>query len=187
MAGIALLTAVFIRQNPDIYHHPSGFMTEPFPLAASVLFGGGAGVVFGLVIAWLTRFSVYKFHWARTLHTEFRGLFGPLKSVDILAYAFFSAVAEEMFFRGVLQPWIGIVPASLIFGVLHIAPGRKFVPWPFQAVLMGFAFGGLYWLVGDLSAPIMAHFTINYQNLHFINRYDPSLQLPRSFDAKKAY
>ena len=124
---------------------------------------------------------MYRFQWAQTLHTEFRGLLGKLRDVDILAYAVFTAIGEEMFFRGVMQAEWGIVPASLIFGVSHVALGRKFIPWPLQAVVMGFAFGGLYWLSGDLAAPVMAHFTINYQNLHFINRYDPSLQLPRSF------
>jgi membrane protease YdiL (CAAX protease family) len=123
---------------------------------------------------------VYRFRWAETLHLEFRGLFGPLRNLDILAYATFSAVAEEMFFRGALQPMLGVWITSLVFGALHVAPGRKFIPWPIQAFAMGLAFGGLFWLSGDLSAPIMAHFTINYQNLHFINRYDPSLQLPRN-------
>ncbi|MDD5309192.1 MAG: CPBP family intramembrane metalloprotease [Deltaproteobacteria bacterium] len=173
----------FLRDNPDIYHHPASLLGSHLPLPAGVILGGAAGVTFGLGIAWMTRFSVYRFRWARTLHVEFRGLLGPLTGADILAYAVFSSIGEELFFRGAMQPVLGIVPASLIFGLLHVAPGRKFVPWPFQAVVMGFAFGGLYWLAGELSAPILAHFTINYQNLHFINNYDPSLQLPRSFAA----
>ncbi|MCP4675581.1 MAG: CPBP family intramembrane metalloprotease [Deltaproteobacteria bacterium] len=182
--GILAAAAIaigFFRGYPDIFHHPDGLVPMSFPLFGRILLGGAAGIAFGLGIARLTRFTVFRFKWARTLHIEFRGLLGPLRGMDILAFAVFSAVAEEMFFRGAIQPELGIVPTSLIFGVLHIAPGRKFLPWPFQAVAMGLAFGGLYWLAGDLSAPIMAHFTINYQNLHFINKYDPSLQLPRSF------
>ncbi|MCP4604767.1 MAG: CPBP family intramembrane metalloprotease [Proteobacteria bacterium] len=180
LATLAIIIG-FIVDNPDIFHHPDGLLHNSFPLVGRVLLGGAAGVAFGLGIARLSRFSVYRFGWARLLHTEFRGLLGPLRNIDILAFAVFSAVAEEMFFRGAVQPQLGIVLTSLFFGMLHIAPGRKFIPWPFQAVVMGFAFGGLFWLSGDLSAPIMAHFTINYQNLHFINKYDPSLQLPRSF------
>jgi membrane protease YdiL (CAAX protease family) len=170
-----------LRDDPDLFHHPAALMAKPFPLPAGIVLGGAAGVAFGLGIAWLTRFSVYRFGWARRLHTEFRGLFGPLKNRDILAYAVFSAIGEEMFFRGAMQPVLGIVSASVVFGLLHIAPSRKLIPWPFQAVVMGFAFGLLYWLSGNLAAPVAAHFVINYQNLHFINSYDPSLQLPRSF------
>lgn len=182
LAALAFVVG-FTRGEPDIYHHPAGLLSASVPLAGRVVLGGAAGIAFGLGIAWLTRVTVYRFKWASALHTEFRGLLGPLKNADIVAFAVFSAVAEEMFFRGAIQPMLGIVATSLIFGVLHVAPGRKFIPWPFQAISMGFAFGGLFWLSGDLSAPIMAHFTINYQNLHFINRYDPSLQLPRSFNA----
>jgi len=171
----------FLRGDPDIFHHPTGILEHPLPMSVSILIGGAAGVAFGLGMARLTRFSVYRFRWARALHIEFRGLFGPLRGLYILGVAFFSAVGEGLFFRGAMQAQRGIVPASLIFGVLHIAPGRKFIPWPCQAIVMGFAFGALYWLTGNLAAPVLAHFTINYENLHFINRYDPSLQLPRSF------
>ena len=177
LAAAAVAWGIF-KGDPDIFHHPAGLMGN-HPML--IVLGGAAGVAFGLGIARLTSFTVYRFRWARGLHIEFRGLFGPLRNMDILAFAAFSAIAEEMFFRGALQAQLGIVPASLIFGVLHIAPSRKFIPWPFQALGMGFAFGLLFWMSGNLAAPILAHFTINYQNLHFINSYDPSLQLPRSF------
>ncbi len=158
-------------------------MTSSVSLFGRIVVGIAVGIGFGLLVSWLTRLSVYRFKWAKNLHMEFRGLLGPLRDVDVFAFALFSAVAEEMLFRGALQPIFGIAAVSVVFGLLHIAPGKKFLPWPFQATLMGFAFGGLYWLTGDLIAPVLAHFTINYQNLHFINRYDPSLQIPRSFSS----
>jgi uncharacterized protein len=170
----------FARGNPDIFNHPDGFLSERLPLWARVLAGLALGISFGIFVARLTRYSVYRFEWAKSLHTEFRGLFGPLRNIDIIAYAGLSAAAEEIFFRGAVQQALGIVAAGLIFGALHIGPGKKFLPWPVQASVMGFAFGGLYWLTGDLIAPTVAHFTVNYQNLHFINRYDPVIKLPRS-------
>lgn len=171
----------FLRENPDIFHHPDGVLSGHLPLVANVILGAAVGIAFGMCIAWLTRFTVYKFRWARALHIEFRGLLGPLRDSDILVYAVLTAVGEEMLFRGAMQPELGIVTTSVIFGLAHIAWGRKSIPWPMQAIAMGFAFGGLYWLTGNLTAPVLAHFTINYQNLHFINRYDPSLQLPKTF------
>ena len=45
------------------------------------------------------------------------------------------------------------------------APGR---PWTIFALVLGFALGGLLLLTGSLLAPILAHFTINYFNLHQI-------------------
>ncbi len=170
----------FVRGNIDIFHHPEGLMTSHLSLFATIIVGLAAGTLFGLIVAYASKYSVYRFAWAKTLHLEFRGLFGPISGIDIFGYAAISAVAEELFFRGGLQPAIGIAFTSIIFGVLHFAPDKRFVPWTLQAIAMGFALGGLFWLTGNLVAPIAAHFTINYQNLHFINRYNPEPELPRS-------
>jgi len=74
-------------------------------------------------------------------------------------------LGEEMLFRGLLQPAIGIVWSSLIFGLLHVGPDRRYAPWTLMAIGMGFAFGGLHYYTGNLLAPILAHFTINHFNL----------------------
>lgn len=173
----------FLRDHPDIFNHPDGVLSGRLPFSARLAAGLSLGLLIGLLTTWFTRYSVYRFEWAKALHSEFRGLFGPLRNVDIVAYAAVSAAAEEIFFRGALQQAFGIVVASLVFGALHFGPGKKFLPWPIQATVMGFAFGGLYWFTGDLIAPTTAHFVINYQNLHFINRYDPVLRLPRALIA----
>ena len=179
LAALAMFIG-FVRENLDIYHHPKGFLTQAFSFPIGAVSAGVIGILFGLIVAYATRYTVYRFAWAKTLHQEFRGIFGPISSIDIFGYAAISAVAEELFFRGALQPTIGIVATSTIFGLLHFAPGRKFIPWPIQAIVMGFALGGLFWLTGNLIAPVAAHFTINYQNLHFINRYNPEPELPKS-------
>jgi membrane protease YdiL (CAAX protease family) len=170
----------------DLIYHPDKMMTGQ-SLIAELLTGGSAGVAFGLGMAKLSKYLVYNFAWAKGMHIEFRGILGPLRNTDVTAFAAFSALGEELFFRGALQTSLGIIISSLIFGLLHIGPSKKFIPWPFQAVAMGFAFGGLFWLTGTIIAPVMAHFVINYQNLHFINRYDPSLQLPKSLTESPSY
>jgi membrane protease YdiL (CAAX protease family) len=179
LAALAVAFA-FFRGNPDIFHHPNGILSRYLPGWARVLIGAATGVGLGLLVARFTTYSVYRYEWAKALHSEFRSLLGPLRSLDIFVFAATSAVAEEIFFRGAVQLEIGIAAASLIFGALHIAPDKRYIPWPIQAATMGFAFGGLYWLIGDLTAPIVLHFTINYQNLHFINRYNPVIKLPRA-------
>jgi membrane protease YdiL (CAAX protease family) len=180
LAGAAVCWAVY-RGAPDIYHHPEPLMPPSVGELWSILLGAGAGLGIGLGVAFLTRVSVYRFGWAQALHLEFRGLLGPLSGLEIFAYAGLAAVGEEIFFRGAMQPAIGIVPTALVFGMAHVAWGRKSIPWPLQAVVMGFVFGALHWATGNLVAPTVAHFTINYQNLHFINSYDPSVQLPQNY------
>jgi hypothetical protein len=146
-----------------------------------LLISAVTGISFGLLISKLSKFLVFKFPWAKNLHIEFRGVLGSLTSSDVMAFSLFSAIGEEIFFRGLIFSTTGIIISSLIFGLLHIGPSKKFLPWPFQAIIMGFSFAFLYILTGTILTPILAHFVINYQNLHFINSYDPSIKLPKSF------
>jgi membrane protease YdiL (CAAX protease family) len=71
--------------------------------------------------------------------------------------ALFSGVGEETFFRGVIQQEFGLVIASLIFGLVHVGPDRRYLVWTAWAVLAGFLFGALYEVTGGLLAPILAH------------------------------
>ncbi len=71
--------------------------------------------------------------------------------------AFFSGVGEETFFRGAVQQEFGLVVASLVFGLVHVGPDRRYLVWTVWAVLAGFLFGALYEVTGGLLAPILAH------------------------------
>ena len=95
-----------------------------------------------------------------------RGLGVP----DALLLAAASGLAEEMFFRGALQPRVGLVVASALFGVLHFAPRRELLPWTVFAVVMGFVLGWLFAWSGSLLAPVIAHTVINAVNLPLLVR-----------------
>ena len=84
---------------------------------------------------------------------------------DAVLLALASGIGEEMFFRGALQPAVGIVWASLIFGACHFLPRRELVLWSGYAVVMGLAFGWLFEATGHLAAPIAAHVLVNAVNL----------------------
>ncbi len=80
---------------------------------------------------------------------------------DLVLVSIFSGVGEEAFFRGALQPEIGIVIASLVFGLVHIGPDRRYLVWTLWAVFAGFLFGGLYEVSGGVLAPAVAHASHN--------------------------
>jgi uncharacterized protein len=71
--------------------------------------------------------------------------------------ALFSGVGEETFFRGVIQQEFGLLIASLVFGLVHVGPDRRYLVWTAWAVLAGFVFGVLYEVTGGLLAPVLAH------------------------------
>jgi hypothetical protein len=167
-AAISLLGILIaaLRGDWEIYRLES--VSTPARLALSPLMG----VAIGLAVVFCTRLAVHRFDWARHLHRDFRGLLGGLSSQDVLILAVASAVGEELFFRGALLPWIGLWPSTIVFGLLHIGPGARFVPWTVSALVMGLCFGVMFTHLGDLGGPIAAHFTINFMNLGYIVRVE---------------
>jgi CAAX protease family protein len=101
----------------------------------------------------------------RRMRRFFRLVLGHLRPGDAWMLAIVSAIAEEIMFRGALQPAIGCVAAGLLFGVLHIPPDRRLLAWPLYATILGLALGGIYAATGNLIGPILAHFLINLVSL----------------------
>jgi len=168
--GLALLGILISagRGDVDLYRLHSEFSWWMLVLSPLI------GLLLGLFVVWLSRLATKKLMWARRLHQEFRHILGPLTNKEILLLALASSIGEELLFRGALQPWIGLWPQALIFALLHIGPGIRFLPWTISAFVLGALFGVLYSELGDLGAPIVAHFTINFINLHFISKTDLS-------------
>ena len=82
----------------------------------------------------------------------------------------FGALAEEVFFRGWLQPllsarlgpWVGVAITAVLFSAAH-AVGQPLSPLAFvNGVLAGAVFGVLALRTGSLVAPVAAHFTWNW-------------------------
>jgi len=95
---------------------------------------------------------------------------GPLSLGECWLLAVVSGIAEEAFFRGALQPQVGLVAASLLFGAAHFVPRREILPWTLFAVAAGFLLGWLFDATGSLVAPIVAHACINGVNLRHLTR-----------------
>ena len=76
---------------------------------------------------------------------------------DLVLISVFSGVGEEAFFRGAVLQEFGLVISSLLFGLAHIGPDRRYLAWTGWAVLAGFVFGSIFEVSGGLLAPIVAH------------------------------
>ena len=84
---------------------------------------------------------------------------------NLVLVAIFSGIGEETFFRGAVQQEFGLVIASLVFGLVHVGPDRRYLVWTAWALLAGFLFGVLYEVAGGLLAPILAHAAHNAATL----------------------
>ena len=100
-----------------------------------------------------------------------RPLFEHVSAWQIVVVSLLAGLAEEMLFRGVLQPLVGLPAASLIFGAVHVG-GRGFVGYGLWAACIGALFGWLMVVTGGLLAPIVAHAVYDALALAYV-RYGP--------------
>jgi membrane protease YdiL (CAAX protease family) len=138
-------------------------------LLDSLLLGGA----FGGAIVLCSRASVGRFAWAQRLHAEFRPIARQLSSTDILILAALSGLAEELLFRGLLQPLVGLLPQALLFGIVHQTRGPSRWVWAAWAAVVGLGLGVLFQLTGSIWGPVLAHMMINAINLSYLKHHDP--------------
>lgn len=89
----------------------------------------------------------------------------PLVLPDLIWLGLLPGLSEELLFRGVMLPALGlnlaaVIVSSLLFGVLHLSGAGQ---WPYVvwATIVGFALGYSALLTGNLLIPIIAHITTN--------------------------
>lgn len=159
-----------------------GAMAFEGPDIRLAIFGGGKhlltdtalGAGTGLGVVLLTRLTA---RWAplKRLNDELSELLGSPGTGSITVLAVTSAVGEEIFFRGALQPLLGYWLTALVFGLVHGGTARRFRAWAIFALLAGLLLGWLALYTGNLLAPMLCHLTVNYYNLHTDSEDTPRL------------
>lgn len=89
--------------------------------------------------------------------------FRPLEGLGMFfGSLWFVALAEEFFFRGLLQRWIGLPAASLLFGFAHLG-FREFPNWRHVAItiVLGVFCGLAYRRAGSIRAAMVTHSLVN--------------------------
>ena len=128
------------------------------PLAIGVL----AGAALWGTIPLLLRSAPMRRVWTEILLPFSR----TLGTRDVVIISLLSGFTEELFFRGVLLPEIGLVPSSLCFGALHALCLVYFL-W---ASMIGVVLGALTLTGGSLVTAIAAHATYNLGALLLLRR-----------------
>jgi membrane protease YdiL (CAAX protease family) len=114
-----------------------------------------------------------SFREAERLHRELgRSLKAAGLGPPALLLAFLSGVAEEVFFRGLLQTLLyakfgawGLLLQALLFALLHPAPKKAFAYTLYTGVA-GLLFGLAYLLTGSLIPGILAHVLHNARGFY---------------------
>jgi membrane protease YdiL (CAAX protease family) len=149
-------------------------MLNNSPSFYALLAGCIAATLFAWLMVYATRVLVTHTLWARALHTSLRAELLGLDSLQMAVLALVGAFSEELFFRAALSSTLGLMPASLVFAVAHLARGKGAWPRAMWAFGMGVCLSLLLLMSGSLLPPVLAHCIINYENMQYICNYDPT-------------
>ena len=126
----------------------------------------GGGLLIGLsvgIFMWFMGKYVQGFHAIRRKLIETLD-FKALQWWHVIILSLWAAFPEEIFFRGALQPLLGIALVAVIFGALHSVTRLYFI----YATLAGLGLGLLVQWRGDLWMAIAAHFAVDFVGLGFL-------------------
>lgn len=164
-----VLLAIFIEGGLLLAASLLGWLLNHPPLryfdwtGQAVLWGVGATVPLILMFFLFLRWPMGPLKRIQHFSEEvIRPLLAPCSLLDLLGISVLAGLGEEMLFRGVLQEafagwfnvYVGVVVASLLFGILHSITFTYAV----LATLMG-AYLGCIWLYADhnLLAVVITH------------------------------
>ena len=149
------------------------FFASAADRVAGIRFGRDlmAGLAAGIALVVLSFLASAHTRWGDALARDLAAAIGPLGFPNAVLLAFASGLAEEIFFRGALQPRVGLVVASVLFGCMHFVPRRTLFPWTIFALFAGLLFGALFTWTGNLLAPVTAHVVVNAVNLPLLERH----------------
>lgn len=142
----------------------------PASRGISPLLDVGAGLLAAAIVLLLSRQLTERTRAGDRLAQSLRAVLGPLTLGECWLLALVSGVAEEAFFRGALQPQVGLLAASLLFGAAHFVPRRELLLWTVFSIAAGLLLGWLFDATGNLVAPVVAHAGINGVNLRHLTR-----------------
>ena len=158
--GLLTLLVPLVIVSILYYFNATEFMIPVIIGKMNLLFQIGIGVAGGFVLSGMT-WLMGKWKYLDDVNFDYTlrlGIFN-FSFQEILFLSFCAGVGEEIVFRGMIQPWLGVLTTSFMFIALH--GYLSFSSWP--KVIFGlilFAVGTVLGILGayvGLLAAIVAH------------------------------
>ena len=124
----------------------------------------GAGIGLGVALLSSVIFELWESY--RIAATEYLEMvLKPLEPIDLLWLGLLPGLSEEMLFRGVALPALGmngiaLIITSVVFGALHMA-SAKHLSYTVWAIAVGMMLGAVTIYTGNLLSAIVAHVLTN--------------------------
>lgn len=140
------------------------------PVAMIPVYWSGSAVLWGVgTAASVTGLSALVYQlwpgYRRSADYYLQLVLKPLLWPDLIWLGLLPGLSEELLFRGIMLPglglnWSGLIGSSLCFGVLHLSSPRQW-PYVIWATFVGLFFGFSVLSTGNLLIPILAHILTN--------------------------
>ncbi len=169
---VALGAAAAVLALRGSFDHPAPWLA--LGPVASHAWSAAGGVALGAAVVGLSRWLL-RLPVARELADALAPATRALTSGQIVLVALLSSLGEELLFRALLAPYLGVVASSLLFASLHQVRGRARWLWMTFSLFVGLAVALLYRATGSLVGPLVAHALVNALNLHHLRE----LRTPR--------
>lgn len=171
MSAIAVTIALALRDGPA-WEHPAPWLVLRKP--AAIALSAGLGLLLSAIAILATRVVVGRFSWGQRLHRDLRPMARDLSLGHILLLAGLSSLGEELLFRGLLAPSIGVVLSAALFGLAHQITGPSRWVWVGWAMVIGVGLGAVFAATGSLVGPLLAHAVMNAVNLAYLRDHEPA-------------
>ena len=165
------MAAIAVAWRAGIYGEPMFYASlEAEQRGVSLLSNVLLGLLVGGMVVGISYVFTKMTGWGDRLARELARTIGPMSVPDALLMAAASGFSEELLFRGALQPRVGLIAASVLFGAVHFVPRREMLPWTGFAIAVGLVLGWVFESTGNLVAPVVAHAVVNAVNLPLLTR-----------------
>ncbi len=95
------------------------------------------------------------------INTNVNLVFGQAPLWFLIFAVIIAPINEEIFFRGLLVPRIGILPSAILFGILHASYNSTFGVEVIAAFIFGLLAGYIFKKTKSLYPSILAHMLVN--------------------------
>lgn len=174
--GIVGILWAFLSRGDGL--SASSYQVSPGVVLASI----GLTLVFA-AINFSLFFAGRRWAFTRPVYEFLEGaIFPPVREAslgELLLGAAMAGFSEELFFRGLLQPEIGIPAASLVFGLLHGA-SRSLWPLAVWAAGAGAVLGVVYSATSNLLLPTLTHALYDAAALIYVRYYWRPREVPKA-------
>lgn len=144
-----------------LFFDKTGLLPVHFSLQDTLI---GIGIGLGITLASSALYEIWPLY-RRNADFYLKFILAPLTWPDLIWMGLLPGLSEELLFRGVMLPaiglnWFGILISGLSFGVLHLSGAQQ---WAYMvwASLIGIVLASSAALTGNLLVPIVAHIITN--------------------------